>query len=86
MEFVCLLLLIIKQLQINQETYRAGFLGKLKNFIPFCLLDEKHPEAEHVHLLSIYSARGNTTIKTQSRYSESFLLFSGLNQNMYNVP
>jgi hypothetical protein len=48
---------------MNYETYRAGFLGKLKNCIPFCLLDDKHPEAEHVRLLSIYSARGNTKIK-----------------------
>jgi hypothetical protein len=51
---------------MNLETYRAGFLGKLKNCIPFSLLDDKHPEAEHVPLLSIYSARGNTKIKTQS--------------------
>jgi hypothetical protein len=29
----------------------------------------KHPEAEHVRLLSIYSARGNTKIKTHSQYS-----------------
>jgi hypothetical protein len=54
---------------MNYETYRAGFLGKLKNFIPFCLMDDKHPDAEHVRLLSIYSARGNTKIKTQSQYS-----------------
>jgi hypothetical protein len=27
---------------MNYETYHAGFLGKLKNFIPFCLLDDKH--------------------------------------------
>jgi hypothetical protein len=43
------------------------FLGKLKNFILFCLLDDKHPEAEHVRLLPVYSARDNTKIKTQSR-------------------
>jgi hypothetical protein len=59
---------------VNYETYSAGFLGKLKNIL-FCLLDEKHPEAGHARLLSFYSARGNTKIKTQSRYSYSFLTF-----------
>jgi hypothetical protein len=54
---------------MNEETCHAGFLGKLKNFIPFCLLDDKHQEAEYVRFLSIYSARGNTKIKMQSGYS-----------------
>jgi hypothetical protein len=54
---------------MNEGAYRDGFLAKLKNFIPFCLLDDRHPEVEHVRLLSRYSARGNTKIKTQSRYS-----------------
>jgi ligand-binding sensor protein len=48
---------------MNEETYRGGFLAKLKNFTPFCLLDNKHPETEHVCLLSIYSAKGNTKLK-----------------------
>jgi hypothetical protein len=60
---------------LNFGVMMNGFLGKLKNVIPFCLLDDKHPEAEHVCLLSIYSARDNTKIKTQSRYSYSFLPF-----------
>jgi hypothetical protein len=51
---------------MNYETYRAVFLGKLKNCTPFCLLVDKRPEGEHVRLLSTYSARGNTKIKTQS--------------------
>jgi hypothetical protein len=54
---------------MNEGTYSAGFLGKLKNVIPFCLLDDKHTGAEHVCLLSIYSAISNTKIKTQSQYS-----------------
>jgi hypothetical protein len=54
---------------MKEETYCTGFLRKLKNFTPFCLLDDKHPEAEHVRLVSIYSARGNSKIRTQSRYS-----------------
>jgi hypothetical protein len=33
------------------EIYHAGFLVKLRNFIPFCLLDDKHPVPEHVRLL-----------------------------------
>jgi hypothetical protein len=34
----------------NEKTYRAGFLGELKNVIPFGILDDKHPEAEDVRL------------------------------------
>jgi hypothetical protein len=49
---------------MNYETYRTGFLGKLTNCIPLCLLDGKHPEAVRVRLLSIYSARSNTEVKT----------------------
>jgi hypothetical protein len=36
---------------MNKETHRVGFLRKMKNFILFCLLDDKHPEAEHVRFI-----------------------------------
>jgi hypothetical protein len=56
----------VKQIPSHMECWIPGNVEEL---IPFCLLDDKHPKAEHVRLLSIYSARGNTKIKTKSRYS-----------------
>jgi hypothetical protein len=44
-------------------------LGNVKNFIPLCLLADKHPGTEHAFVLSADNARNNTKIIPQSRYS-----------------
>jgi hypothetical protein len=72
-----------------KQTYRAESLGKWKNFISFCLLDDKHPEAEYTFVLSIYTARNNTKLITQSMVRLEFLdilqTFSGINRKMQNI-
>jgi hypothetical protein len=45
-----------------KRAYRDEFLGKLKNFTLLCLLDDKHTFC----FSSIYPARNNTKIITQS--------------------
>jgi hypothetical protein len=62
----------IKPLHHELEwAYHAEFLGKLKNFTPLCLLDDEHTFC----FSSIYLARNNTKIITQSQYTLSFLTF-----------
>jgi hypothetical protein len=43
-------------ISLIKKTYCAESLGKLKNFIPLCLLYDEHPGA----FLAIYTARNNT--------------------------
>jgi hypothetical protein len=53
-----------------KRTYRAEFLGKLKNLIPLCPLDDKQPGAEHTLCFSsIYPKRKIIKIRTQSQYT-----------------
>jgi hypothetical protein len=50
---------------VLKQTYRAEFLGKLKNFKSVCLLDDEHPVAAQ-NLVLIFPSRKNTEIITMT--------------------